>query len=126
MNSLDYILGFASGLAGEEVAVSWTSGRREGFNPRWLRGLLQNAEGKTVGILELVFDNDLGSFAKVVIRKDNTVVVEILDYRGAWQWPLQVIAEKEKQLPYRGQPRHKPVLRITARRPAIRRKVVRT
>lgn len=126
MRSLDYIMGFASGMAGEELSVSWTSGYREGFDPRWLRGLLQNADGKTVGILELVFDNDLGSFAKVIVRKDDAVVVEILDYRGAWHWPLQVIAEKEKQLPYRGWLRSKPVLRITARRPATRRKVVGT
>jgi len=104
MKSLDFVLGFASGLAGEELSAHWTRGQQEDMSPVWLTGLLVNEAGVIKGIITLAFNEKLGNFAELSVRTPNGVRKEVLEYRGAWMWPLQVLA-RMGQIPYRGRRR---------------------
>ena len=101
MNSFEFVLGFASGLAGEELAAHWTRGYQEKGSPVWLTGLLVSEAGVIKGIITLAFNEKLGNFAELSVRTPNGVRKEVLEYRGAWMWPLEVMAAFGR-LPYRG------------------------
>jgi len=105
--SFDYVLGLAHGLAGEEVSVSWTSGAlRNELTPQMLRGVLVDSEGVIRGMLTLSFDagDNLGNYAEIKVRRDNKVITEVVEYRGAWWWPLQEIYQRFAPVERRGVP----------------------
>lgn len=124
--SLDYILGIAHGLVGEEVQVSWTRGYlHNSLTPQGLRGVLVDAEGVIRGVLELSFDvgDDLGNFAEIKVVKDGKVVNEVVEYRGAWLWPLEEIYNLLRPVERRGN--HVPKARAPKAprfRPRVKRK----
>jgi len=122
------ILGYLAGMTGQEepVTVRWTNGNRK-YGEYWIRGLAVDAQANILGVITLSFDRDLGNFAEIKVKDGNKVKTAILEYRGAWLWPLEELVQLRRPLEERGRkvPELTPPAQGKSRRPRIVRRVVR-
>lgn len=131
--TLKEILAYIAGAvdAPEGVQVKWTDGARDGFTPLWVSGILTRLDGAPVGLISIrpqVNEWGDGPEARAWVRTPQGLRRIALPYVGAWQWPLEAIAETERPLEQRGRKvpvPHRPKPQTTRRRRAVRRKVVR-